>query len=138
VIVDRPGILLAVSPPGGNRHDVTRLIPLLDAIPRTRGLRGRPRRRPERLFADRGCDYGTYRRLLWKRGITPHIARRGVAHGCRTAWSLPFSHRRRGALLCGDDLVGMRDRPLGEGCQRPIGQAVAQLGQFIRNGSVGR
>ena len=60
MIVDRPGILLAVSPSGGNRHDVTRLIPLLDAIPRTRGLRGRPRRRPERLSADRGYDCETY------------------------------------------------------------------------------
>ena len=91
MIVDRLGILLAVSLSGGNRHDVTRLIPLLDAIPRIRGLRGRPRRRPERLSADRGCDYGTYRRLLWRRGITPHIARRGVAHGSgldRTRWAV--------------------------------------------------
>jgi hypothetical protein len=43
VIVDRHGTPLAVSLTGGNRHDVTQLIPLLDAIPRIRGLRGRPR-----------------------------------------------------------------------------------------------
>lgn len=44
-------------------------------------LRGRPRRRPRRLYADRGYDFDKYRRLLRKRGIKPLIARRGVAHG---------------------------------------------------------
>lgn len=39
---------------GGNRHDVTQLLPLLDAIPPIRGLRGHPRTRPRSLFADRG------------------------------------------------------------------------------------
>ncbi len=48
----------------GNRHDVTQLTPLLDAIPRTRGVRGRPRHRPGRLFADRGYDYDKYRPRL--------------------------------------------------------------------------
>ncbi|GHC84361.1 hypothetical protein GCM10010349_69330 [Streptomyces flavofungini] len=66
---------------GGIRHDVTQLLPLLDAVPLIRGLRGRPRRRPRRLYADRGYDFDKYRRLLWKRGIKPLIARRGVAHG---------------------------------------------------------
>ncbi|MFF4796563.1 transposase, partial [Streptomyces sp. NPDC001276] len=65
----------------GNRHDVTQLMPLLDEIPRIRGIRGRPRHRPRRLFADRGYDYDKYRRLLRARGITPKIARKGTAHG---------------------------------------------------------
>ena len=39
------------------------------------------RRRPRELFADRGYDHDTYRRQLRARGITPPIARRGVAHG---------------------------------------------------------
>lgn len=89
MIVDRHGTPLAVSLTGGNRHDVTQLIPLLDAIPRIRGRRGRPRNRPKRLFAGRGYDYDKYRRLLWKRGIKPLIARRGVVHGSglgRTRW----------------------------------------------------
>ncbi|MGI5254081.1 IS5 family transposase [Actinacidiphila glaucinigra] len=89
LIVDRRGTPLAVSATGGNRHDVTQLIPLLDAIPRIRGLRGRPRSKPKRLFADRGYDYDKYRRLLWQRGIKPLIARRGVAHGSglgKTRW----------------------------------------------------
>jgi transposase len=81
LIVDRHGTPLAVTLTGGNRHDVTQLLPLLDAVPPIRGLRGRPRRRPRRLFADRGYDYDKYRRILRRRGITPKIARRGVAHG---------------------------------------------------------
>ena len=42
---------------------------------------GRPRRRPERLSADRGYDHDKYRRLLRQRGITPEIARRQSGHG---------------------------------------------------------
>ncbi|MGW2441873.1 IS5 family transposase [Streptomyces goshikiensis] len=81
LIVDRHGTPLAVTLTGGNRHDVTQLLPLLDAVPSIRGLRGRPRRKPRRLYADRGYDFDKYRRLLWKRGIKPVIAQRGVAHG---------------------------------------------------------
>jgi transposase len=46
-----------------------------------RGRVGRPRRRPERLLADRGYDHDKYRRLVWKRGIKPVIARRQTEHG---------------------------------------------------------
>ncbi|MFF1838304.1 IS5 family transposase [Streptomyces sp. NPDC058231] len=89
LIVDRQGTPLAVTLTGGNRHHVTQLLPLLDANPPIRGLRGRPRTRPRRLFTDRGYDFDKYRRLLWKRGIKPLIARRGVAHGSglgKTRW----------------------------------------------------
>ena len=50
-------------------------------MPPIRGRRGRPRRRPRELLADRGYDHDKYRRQLRARGITPRIARRGVAHG---------------------------------------------------------
>ncbi|TXS12791.1 IS5 family transposase [Streptomyces sp. NBC_01201] len=89
VIVDRHGTPLAVSLTGGNRHDVTQLMPLVDAIPRIRGLRGRPRHRPRCLYADRGYDFDKYRRLLRHRGIAPKIARRGAPHGSglgKTRW----------------------------------------------------
>jgi transposase len=33
------------------------------------------------LYADQGYDFDKCRRLLWRRGIRPAIARRGVAHG---------------------------------------------------------
>ena len=56
-------------------------MPLLDAVPPIRGVRGRARRRPRARFADRGSDHDIYRRQLRARGITPRIARRGVAHG---------------------------------------------------------
>lgn len=68
---------------GGNRHDVTQLVPLLDQLHArpVRGKLGRPRQKPDRLLADRGYDFKKYRRILWSRGITPVIAQRGVAHG---------------------------------------------------------
>lgn len=81
LIVDAHGISLQVTLTGGNRNDVTQLLPLVDSIPPIRGVRGRPRRKPREVFADRGYDHDKYRRLLRARGITPRIARRGVAHG---------------------------------------------------------
>jgi len=70
-----------VSLTGGNRNDVTQLLPLLDKIPAVAGVVGRPRRRPDMLFADRGYDHDKYRRLLRERGIRPAIAERGQPHG---------------------------------------------------------
>ncbi len=81
ILVDASGLPLAYALTGGNRHDVTRLIPLLDRIPATAGVAGRPRHRPESLLADRGYDYDKYRRLLRERGIKPVIARRKTEHG---------------------------------------------------------
>jgi transposase len=81
LLVDASGLPLAWSLTGGNRNDVTQLIPLVDAVPGVRGSVGRPRRRPDRVIADRGYDHDKYRRLLWQRGITPVIARRGTEHG---------------------------------------------------------
>ncbi|MEU6602472.1 transposase [Streptomyces flaveolus] len=72
---------LAVSLTGGNRNDVTQLLPLLDKVPAVPGVVGRPRRRPDMLLADRGYDHDKYRRLLWQRGIRPAIAERGQPHG---------------------------------------------------------
>ncbi|SOE16231.1 Transposase DDE domain-containing protein [Streptomyces sp. 2323.1] len=81
VITAAHGVPLAIRLTGGNRHDVTQLLSLLDAIPHIKGCTGRPRHRPRQLFADCGYDFDKYRRLLWKRGIKPVIARRGVPHG---------------------------------------------------------
>ncbi|MFG2221392.1 IS5 family transposase [Streptomyces sp. NPDC048685] len=81
VLVDGQGIPLAVSLTGGNRNDVTQLMPLLAKIPPVPGLVGRPRRRPETLLGDRGYDHDKYRRLVRATGVKPVIARRGVLHG---------------------------------------------------------
>ena len=80
-MVDPSGIPLAWTLSGGNRNDITQLIPLLERVPPVRGRRGRPRKRPARLIADRGYDHDKYRRQLWQRGIKPVIARRQTEHG---------------------------------------------------------
>ncbi|MER5918534.1 IS5 family transposase [Streptomyces sp. NPDC001982] len=81
LITEAHGIPLAVSLTGGNRNDVTQLIPLIQAVPPVRGRRGRPRRRPDALYADRGYDHDKYRKQVRAVGITPIIARRGTEHG---------------------------------------------------------
>ena len=81
MITEAHGIPLAVSLTGGQRNDVTQLMPLIAAIPPVRGRRGRPRQRPDRVYADRGYDHDRYRRQVRAKGITPVIARRGTGHG---------------------------------------------------------
>jgi transposase len=66
---------------GGNRNDVTELESLIEAIPPVRGRRGRPRRRPDELYGDRGYDHDKYRKKVRAKGIHPHLARRGQPHG---------------------------------------------------------
>lgn len=50
----------------------------MDAIEPIRKPRGRPRKRPEKLHADKAYDFPRCRKALRKRGITPRIARRGI------------------------------------------------------------
>ena len=57
LLVDGTGLPLAWRVSGGNRNDVTQLIPLVDRVPASGRKVGRPRRRPDRVTADRG--YGT-------------------------------------------------------------------------------
>jgi transposase len=72
---------LQVSLTGGNRNDITQLMPLVESIPPVRGRRGRPRRRPDAVYADRAYDSERHRDQLRDKGITPYIARRGEEHG---------------------------------------------------------
>ncbi len=81
LITDATGIPLAVTLTGGNRNGVTQLIPLLEAVPQVRGKRGRPRRRPGVVLADRGYDHEKYRRPVRDLGLRPLIARRKTEHG---------------------------------------------------------
>ncbi|GAB3560444.1 hypothetical protein GCM10027444_43960 [Actinopolyspora lacussalsi] len=76
LITDGGGIPLATLLTGGNRHDITQLLPLVEKVPPVRGRRGRPRRKPDVLVADRGYDYEPYRHQLRQRGITPLISRK--------------------------------------------------------------
>jgi transposase len=81
VITDANGLPLAAILTAANRHDVTQLEPLLDAIPPVRGKRGAPRFKPACVQADRAYHSEPLRRRLWARGIEPLLARRGEAHG---------------------------------------------------------
>jgi len=106
LLVDGGGLPLAWTLTGGNRNDVTQLLALLDGVPPVRGRVGRPRRRPERLLADRGYDHDKYRRLVWRRGIKPVIARRQTDHGSglgRDRWvverTFAWLHNRRRLLI---------------------------------------
>ncbi|WP_302074292.1 transposase [Burkholderia glumae] len=62
-------------------NDVTQLLPLVDAIPPIRGVRGRPLQKPGVVYADRGYDSTRHRRALRERGIKPVIAKRRTEHG---------------------------------------------------------
>ena len=53
-------------------------MPLLDSIAPIRNRRGRPRRRPVKLHADKAYDQPALRREVRRRGITVRIARKGI------------------------------------------------------------
>lgn len=75
------GTPLAALLTGGNRHDITQLIPLVDAIPPLRGHYGRPRQRPRELYGDRAYHSREGRRELRRRGIKARIAWPKSPHG---------------------------------------------------------
>lgn len=81
VLTDARGIPLSMNLTEANRHDVTQLLPLVDAVPPVRGKRGRPRRRPRGLQGDRAYDSEPHRRELRRHGIGPVLAGRRTAHG---------------------------------------------------------
>jgi transposase len=78
LIVDGAGLPLAALVSAANTHDSRLLVALVDRVGPVRGRVGRPRQRPERLYADKAYDYGRCRRALRARGISARIARRGV------------------------------------------------------------
>ena len=61
-----------------NVHDSTVFEELVDSVLPVKDKRGRPRKRPDKLHADKGYDYPRCRRFLSKRGIKVRIARRGL------------------------------------------------------------
>ncbi len=79
--VDAAGTPLAAEVTAANVNDVTRLIPLVDAIPPVGGKPGSPLRKPESVMGDRAYHDEKRRTVLRGRGIVPVIARRGDPHG---------------------------------------------------------
>ena len=80
--VDADGTPLACILTAANAHDVTQLIPLVDAIPAIGGKVGAPLRKPEEVMGDRAYDSDPHRvKLSAGRGIATAIARRREPHG---------------------------------------------------------
>jgi transposase len=74
---DGRGRVLAVILTPGQRHESTQLGAVLDAIRVPRhGSRGRPRKRPAHVIADKGFRYPRCRRLLRRRGIAHTVPER--------------------------------------------------------------
>lgn len=81
VLTDAQGVPLAATVTAANVPDVKELLPLVDAVPPVAGKVGRPRQRPEELYADRAYDSEPHREELRRRGIDPEIPHRRTEHG---------------------------------------------------------
>ena len=79
VISDRRGVPLAVVLTAANVHDSMVFEELLDTVESIkRPGRGRPRRRPKKLHADKAYDDKKCKGALRRRGIKSRIARKGI------------------------------------------------------------
>lgn len=81
VLTDAKGIPMAATLTGANRHDVTQLLPLVDAVPAVAGKPGRPRKRFGAVQGDRAYHSQAHRKALKERGSQPILARRNAPHG---------------------------------------------------------
>ena len=100
MLTDGQGTILEVIITGANAHDSTQLAPLLD---KWEGLRpgnehgehaGRPRKRFEKLYSDKGYDIPRCRKDVMRRGMKVRIARKGVESKQRlglTRWKVERS-----------------------------------------------
>jgi len=82
LIVDGQGTPLAIEHTGANVHDSEMAIALVDGIPPIKQPRGRPRKRPDEVLADRAYDAEQkIRKPLRQRKTEPLIAKRNTRHG---------------------------------------------------------
>lgn len=102
MITEAHGIPLAAILTGANTHDVTQLLPLLEAIPPIRGKPGRPRRKPDAIKGDRAYDSEPHRKTLREKRIQPILAKRRTENGSglgRHRWvverTLSWLHQHR-------------------------------------------
>lgn len=80
--MDANGTPLAIAHTGANVHDSEMAVVLVDAVPPIKQPCGRPRQRPDALFADRAYDADEkIRQPLRDRHIQPFIAKRNTEHG---------------------------------------------------------
>ena len=78
MLVEREGIPLTVGLTAANVSDPTTLEAMVEAVPPIRGKRGRPRRRPDKLHADKAYNSAANRATLRRRHIIPRLARKGI------------------------------------------------------------
>lgn len=81
MITEANGFPLAITLTGANSHDVTQLLPLLDAIPAIKGKPGRPLQHPKEIYGDRAYFCKTRVQKIIERGIVPRIPKRNAKHG---------------------------------------------------------
>jgi transposase len=88
-----------------------------------RGARGRPRRRPATLLADRGYDSQPHRQALRARGIRPIIAKRKTEHGShlgKERWvverTLSWLHQYRRLRIRYERRADIHEAFLGRAC----------------------
>lgn len=81
LLVDRHGVPLAIRTAGANASDHTQIIPIVLEFPHVGGKVGRPKQRPDELYADAGFDSEATRGLLRWLGIEPKINKRRSGHG---------------------------------------------------------
>jgi IS5 family transposase len=77
-VTEGGGVPLATLQTPANTPDAAVLGELVDRVEPVKRPRGRPRRRPEKLHADKAYGQAKCRRALRERGIVPRIARKGV------------------------------------------------------------
>jgi transposase len=82
LIVDGQGTPLAIEHTAANVHDSEMAIALVDSIPPIKQPRGRPRKRPDEVLADRAYDAEQkIRKPLRQRRTKPLIAKRYTKNG---------------------------------------------------------
>jgi hypothetical protein len=74
---------LTAAVTAANVNDTTMFEAVVDDVPAARTPSGRRSTRPVKLHADKGYDSRANRAYLWRRGIRPRIARRGVESSTR-------------------------------------------------------
>lgn len=97
---------MAVALTAANVSDMQSLEPMLDAVQPIAGPKGRPRKRPHKLHADKGYDSASNRAACRRRGIVPRIARRGIEsseklgrHRWKVERTFAWLHRYRRLLI---------------------------------------
>src|SRR5262249_41929056 len=78
VVGDGGGTPLVFDTTPANQPDVNHLLGMVASVGPVPGLPGRPRQRPQTLYADRGYDSDPHREQLRAWGIRPWIGRRGT------------------------------------------------------------